>query len=49
MQLFLKTPSGMANTIDYDQTAPSDLLLKEQSDLGLHCLLMSKKLWCTKF
>ena len=28
--------SGMANSVDPDQTAP-----KEQSDLGLHCLHMT--------
>ena len=33
MQLFFKTLSGMANSVDPDQTAPSG-----QSDLGLHCL-----------
>ena len=27
----------MTNSVDPDQTAPS---LKEQSDLGLHCLIM---------
>ena len=32
MQPFLKIPSGMANSVDLDQTAP---------DLGLHCLHMS--------
>ena len=36
MQVFLKILSGMANSVDPDQTAPS-----EQSDLGLHCLHMS--------
>ena len=46
MQLFLKIFSGMANSVDPDQTA-----LKEQSDLGLHSLHMSfcQKLWCMKF
>ena len=37
MQLFLKILSGMANSVDSDQTAPSEairLLLQEQSDLG---------------
>ena len=34
MHLFLKIPSGMANSVDPDQTAP------EQSDLGLHGLHM---------
>ena len=33
MQMFLKILSGMANSVDPDQTAT-----KEQSDLGLHCL-----------
>ena len=36
----------MANGTDPDQTAPEDLL-KEQSDLGLHCLprtIMSENL-----
>ena len=32
MRLFLKMLSGMANSIDPDQTAPSDL--------GLHCFPM---------
>ena len=32
-----KDAEGMANSIDPDQTAP-ELLLEEQSDLGLHCL-----------
>ena len=46
MQLFLKIRSGMANSVDPDQT-----LLQEQSDLGLHCLhmLFSQTLWSTKF
>ena len=34
MQLFLKILLGMANSVDPDQTA------QEQSDLGLHCLLI---------
>ena len=34
MQMFLKIISGMANSVDPDQTAPK----KEQPDLGLHCL-----------
>ena len=43
MNLFLKILSGMANSVDPDQTAPSDL--------GLHCLHMPfcQKLWCSKF
>ena len=46
MQFFLKILSGMANSVDLDQTAP-----KEQSDLGLHCLHMPfcQTLLCTKF
>ena len=36
MQLSCKLLSGMANSVDPDQTAP-----KEQSDLGLHCLRMT--------
>ena len=46
MQLFLKMLSGMANSVDPDQIVP-----KEQSDLGLHCLHTSfcQKTWCTKF
>ena len=39
MQLFLRIFSGMANSVDPDQTAPS-----EQSDLDLHCLHMSETL-----
>ena len=35
MQMSLKIFSGMANSVDPDQTAP-----QEQSDLGLHCLQM---------
>ena len=35
MQLSLKMLSGMANSVDPDQTAPV-----EQSDQGLHCLHM---------
>ena len=38
MWFFLKILSGMANSVDPDQTAP--LGLKEQSDLGLYCLHM---------
>ena len=43
MQLFLKILSGMANSVDPDQTAPFDL--------GLHHLHMSfcQTLWCLKF
>ena len=39
MQLLLKILSGMANSVDPDQTAPSDL--------GLHCLntLVWQTLW----
>ena len=46
MQSFLKILSGMANSVDPDQTAP-----EEQSDLGLHYLHMpfSQKPWCIKF
>ena len=46
MQLFLKALSGMANSIDPDQTAPSG-----QSDLGLYCLHMAfyQQLWCMEF
>ena len=42
-----KILSGMANSVDPDQTAP----LQEQSDLGLHCLHMPicQQLWCTNF
>ena len=42
MQLFLKILGGMANIADPD--------LKEQSDLGVHCLHMRfcQKLWCEK-
>ena len=37
-------PDGIANSVDPDQTAPyrvdpDQTALKEQSDLGLHCLL----------
>ena len=35
MQLFLKIPSGIANSVDPDQTVPSGAV-----DLGLHCLHM---------
>ena len=35
IQLIIKINSGMANSVDPDQT-----LLQEQSDLGLHCLLI---------
>ena len=43
MQLFLKILSGMANSVDPDQTAPSDL--------GLHCLHIPicQKLMCTNY
>ena len=42
-QLFLKTLTGMANSVDPDQ------LFQEQSDLGLHCLHMPFcKKQCTK-
>ena len=46
MQLFPKIPSGMANSVDPDQT-----LLQEQSDLGVHCLHMTfcQTFWFTKF
>ena len=46
MQLFLKMLTGMANSVDPDQTAPL-----EQSDLGLHCLHMPfiQTLWRSKF
>ena len=46
MHLFLEILSGMANSVDPDQTA-----LQEQSDLGLHCLHMpfSQNIWFTKF
>ena len=42
----LKMFSGMAKSVDPDQTAP-----KEQSDLGLHCLHMPfcQTLRCSKF
>ena len=45
MGLLFKMLSGMANSVDLDQTAPL------QSDLGLHCLHMPfcQKLWCLKF
>ena len=33
--LRLKEENGMASNVDHDQIAP----FKEQSDLGLHCLL----------
>ena len=36
MQLFIKALSGMANNVDPNLR----LLVKEQSDLGLHCLHM---------
>ena len=57
MQLFLKILNGMANRVDPDQTAPegqrfnSQEGLKEQSDLGLHCLPMPfcQTIWCSKF
>ena len=35
MRMFLNVLSGMANSVDPDQTR---LLLHEQSDLGLHCI-----------
>ena len=43
MQLFLKILGGMANIADPD--------VKEQSDLGVHCLHMRfcQKLWCIEF
>ena len=46
MHLSLKMFSGMANSVDPDQTAP-----EEQSDLSLHCLHVAfcQKLWCSKF
>ena len=46
VQLFLKMISGMANSVDPDQTAPSGAVWS-----GLHCLHMPfcQKLWCTKF
>ena len=42
MQLFLKMLSGMANSVDPDQTAPSQTAPEGvlQSDLGLHCFNM---------
>ena len=56
MPLFLKILSGMANSIDPDQTAPSGMAnridhVQEQSDLSLYCLHMifCQQLWCTKF
>ena len=39
MLLFHKLLQGMTNSVDPDQTAPS-AVLKEHSDLGLHCLHM---------
>ena len=49
MQLFPNILSEMANSVDPDQTAP--FWLKEQSDLGLHCLHMPfcQKIWHTNF
>ena len=46
MHLFLKILSGMANSVDPDQTAP-----EEQSDQGLHHLHMPfcQKLLFSKF
>ena len=42
MHPLLKILSGMANSVDPDQTAPEG---------GLHCLRMSfcQTLWCSKF
>ena len=34
-----KSIDGMANSVDPDQFRSSPILLKEQSDLGLDCLL----------
>ena len=51
MQLFLKVLSGIANSVDPDQSAPK--VLKEQSDLGRHYLLIpfrqNQKLLCKIF
>ena len=46
MQLFLKLLSGMANSIDPDQTTPSGAIWS-----GLHCLHMPfcQKFWNAKF
>ena len=39
--MLIKDTDGIANSVDPDQTAPKSLIwvcIKEQSDLGLHCL-----------
>ena len=52
MQLFPKILSGMANSVEIDQTAPSGADPDQTApDLGLYCLHISfcQKLWCSKF
>ena len=46
MQLFLKIPSGMANSIDPDQTAPSGAVW---SGSALFAYALCQKPLCTKF
>ena len=49
MGLFLKNLSGMANSVDPDQTAPSGAFWSGSTLFAYHDMPFCQNIWCTKF